>query len=283
MPVLNRISNFSLSSLEVKYTNPPIVETVLSVQFDRIADFGVAQLGAYWSQLSNDWNSVVDTQAIDPVREQLEQEGAWEPSALSFKLSQQIDARLQIRNASKDRMIQVQNGRFFYNWLGDSQKYYPSYEAVKPEFDEQWLRFREMVLNKTSDAVVRPNMWEVMYVNHMPQGTVWNDLSDLPDVFSFLNQPPLKESELVPRAIGGEWQFEIAPQKGKLYVKLGMSRVENNTPNLVMTILARGPIRENIPSIDEGFELGHATVLSAFDKLTTPSAQKFWGIENDNS
>lgn len=256
---------------------------MLSVQFDRIKEFGIAQLGGYWKELGSDWNSVVDAQAIEPVREEFEPSGVWEPSAFSFKLSQKIDARLQIRNASMDRMIQVQNGRFFYNWLGDSQKNYPSYEAVKPEFDEQWDKFRESVLSSPGDAVVRPNMWEIMYVNHLPQGTVWNEMSDLPEVFTFLKLPLMQDLELIPRAIGGEWKFEISPQRGNLYVKLGMSRVENSTPNVVMTIMARGAIQEDGPTLDDGLELGHETVIGAFDKLTTPRAHKIWGFENDNS
>jgi len=196
---------------------------------------------------------------------------------LGVKFSQQIDVRLQVRNAANDRMIQVQNGRFFYNWLGSADGTYPSYESVRPEFEERWEKFREFVVAASEENVVQPNQWEVLYVNHIPCGTVWEQLSDLPEVLTFLKQPPQSAPNLSLRSVGGEWQFEIAPKKGALYLTLGMKQ-KNDIANVVMTLLARGPISNDTSSLDEGFELGHQTITEAFDRLTSASAQEYWGI-----
>ena len=32
-------------------------------------------------------------------------------------------------------------------------------------------------------GTLRPNLWEVTYIDHIPHGTVWNSLADLPRVF----------------------------------------------------------------------------------------------------
>lgn len=261
----------------MKYNNPPVVETVLSVQFNRLANFGAGQLGSYWKELGADWTDVTDTSAVDPVFERFDDSArTWKSSAFEVKFSQQVDVRLQIRNAAKDRMIQVQNGRFFYNWLGSADGTYPSYEFVRPEFDEQWDRFREFVLSNSEENSVQPNQWEVIYVNHIPCGTVWKKVSDLPEVLTFLKQLPLGDLGLNSRNIGGEWQFEIAPQKGTLYLTLGMKQ-ENDIANVVMTLLARGPISEDESSLDKGLELGHKTITEAFDRLTSVIAKKHWG------
>jgi len=266
----------------VKYKNPPVVETVLSVQFKPLVNFGAGQLGSYWKELGADWSDVADTSAVNPVFERfVEPARAWESAAFGVKFTQQVDVRLQIRNAVKDRMIQVQNGRFFYNWLGAADGNYPSYESVRPEFDEQWDRFREFVVSNSDEISVQPNQWEVIYVNHIPRGTAWEQLSDLPEVLTFLKQPPLSDLGLFSRSIGGEWQFEIDSQKGALYLKLGMDHRENNS-NVVMTLLARGPIGEDTSSLHEGLELGHKTITDAFERLTSASAKKFWGIKNGN-
>jgi len=263
----------------VKYKNPPVVETVLSVQFNPLPNFGAGQLGSYWKELGVDWPNVADAPAVDPVFERFELAKTWEPAALNVKFSQQVDVRLQIRNVAKDRMIQVQNGRFFYNWLGTADVDYPSYQSVRPEFDEQWSKFREFVVSHSDESIVQPNQWEVLYVNHIPCGTVWEQLSDLPEVFTFLQLPPLSALDLGQRGIGGEWQFEISPRKGALYLKLAMDR-KDNTPNVVMTLLTRGPIEEGASSLDEGLELGHKTITEAFDLLTSTRAKEFWGMQN---
>lgn len=260
----------------MNYKNPPVVETVLSVQFKPLANFGAGQLGSYWKELGADWPDVTDAPSVEPVFEQFDQPAkAWEPAAFGVKVTQQVDVRLQIRNAAKDRMIQVQNGRFIYNWLGDADGKYPSYESVRPEFDEHWDKFREFVISNSDENTVQPNQWEVIYVNRIPCGSVWDQLSDLPEVFTFLKQPPLGDLELSSKSIGGEWQFEISPQKGALYLKLGMDH-RDNIANVVMTLLTRGPIGEDTLSLNDGLELGHKTITEAFDRLTSVKAKKSW-------
>ncbi len=185
-------------------------------------------------------------------------------------------------------MIQIQNGRFFYNWLGTPGTEYPTYESVRPEFDDQWEKFRGFVLSNSDESVVQPNQWEILYVNRFPQGSVWNELSDLPQLLTFLHQPDFDELNLEPDGIGGEWRFEILPNKGRLYVKLGLTmkkpdKKQNESPCVVMTLTARGPVGGSTPTLDEGLELGHKTITNAFDCLTSADAKKIWGVQHVNS
>ncbi len=278
-----RLHDSSVRGGAVKYSNPPVVETVLSVQFKPLANFGAGQLGAYWKRLGSEWPHVTDAPAVEPVFEQFESAKAWEPSSFGLKLSQKIDIRLQIRNQVRNRMIQIQNGRFFYNWLGAPDTAYPSYDTVRPEFDEHWDKFREFVISECEENSVQPNQWELLYVNHMPYDTVWKELSEMPQVLTFLRQPELADMQLVPDGIGGEWRFIIGSKKGRLYVRLGtkMDR-ENNAPCVVMTLTARGPIAKESSSLHEGLELGHNTIVDAFSRITSDEAHIFWGIQNAN-
>ena len=269
----------------MEYSKPPVVETVLSVQFKPLPDFGAGQLGAYWKGLGPEWPHVVDAPSVEPVFEQFDGRNVWAPAAF-VKLSSKIDLRLQIRNHPKDRMIQVQNGRFFYNWLGAPGIEYPSYESVRPEFDDQWKRFREFVIANTKENVVRPNQWEILYVNHLPRGSVWNDLSDLPQALTFLRHPDFSGTSLIPDGLFGEWRFEIPPEKGRLYVKLRMKKPEDKEGDLqcvVLTLTARGHIGEVSPTLNEGLALGHATIRESFDRLTSTEAHKYWGVQYANS
>jgi uncharacterized protein (TIGR04255 family) len=263
----------------VKYENPPVVETVLSVQFNPLRNFGAGYLGAYWRQLGSEWPNVSDAPAVDPVFEQFDSPNTWERAAF-IKLSTKADMRLQIRNVARDRMIQVQNGRFFYNWLRTSETEYPSYEVVRPEFDEQWEQFRAFVIAQSEEQVVQPNQWEILYVNHIAKGTLWNDFADFPKIFSFLSQPELGGTNVLPDSIGGEWRFEVSPKKGRLYLRLGMKvRDEDKKPCIVLTLIARGPIDDDC-TLYSGLELGHSTITNLFDRITTKTAQAYWGFDD---
>lgn len=252
------------------------------MQFDPLRNFGSAQLGVFWKELGSDWPFVSDAPAVDPIFEKFEFPNIWEQAAL-VKLSSRTDVRLQIRNATRDRMIQVQNGRFFYNWLRTSESKYPSYDVVRPGFDERWEQFREFIVSQSNDHVVRPNQWEILYVNHMPQGTLWNELCELPQILTFLNQPDCEGIEVQSDGIAGEWRFEILPRKGRLYVRLGMKvRKDGETPCVVLTLLARGQV-DGECTLHDGLELGHATITNAFDRITTATAQKHWKVLNDDA
>jgi len=250
---------------------------VLSVQFDPLEGLSAGYLGAFWKELGKDWPSPSDAPSVEPVFERFSEKSAWEPAALKFRVSQQIELRLQIFNANKDRMIQVQNDRFFYHWLGTSGNPYPSYKDTRPEFDEYWEKFRTFVLasHSDSDVSIQLNQWEVIYVNHIPKGTVWKDKGKLDELFPFLGNTNLDVENLRMERIGGEWQFEILPQRGRLYVRLSETQ-KDNEPVLVMTLTARGPIDSEV-SIDSGLDLGHELITRAFCTLTSSDAHQQWG------
>lgn len=260
----------------MKYKNPPVVETVLSVQFKPFGDFGAGQLGAFWRELGTEWPHVTDAPAIDPVYERFESDAVWEQAAF-VKFSSKMDVRLQIRNESRDRMIQVQNGRFFYNWLKTPETDYPSYDLVLPGFIEHWDKFHKFIISQKSTCEIEPNLWEVLYVNHIPQGVVWNELSDIPEVLTFLRQPELTGLKVLAENIGGEWSFVISPKKGRLYVTLGM-KMKRDVRNLVITLTARGPIGDGFGDLHEGLNLGHKVVTEAFSRITSKRAQDYWGV-----
>lgn len=263
----------------MNYKNPPVVETVLSVQFNPLPNFGAGQLGAYWKELGAEWPNVTEAPGVEPEYERFERAPVWEQAAI-LRFSSKVDVRLQIRNKARDRMIQVQNGRFFYNWLKTSGVEYPSYESVRPEFDEHWDRFREFSLSHLQESALQLNQWEIIYVNHIARGTVWKELSDLPNVFTFLRQPVLEGVGISADGLGGEWRYEIEPKKARLYVRIGMTvRKDDEVPCVVLTLASRGPVG-NGTSLNEGLRLGHDTITKAFDSFTTAEAKEIWGVQD---
>ncbi len=265
------------------FDRPPVIETVLGVQFDSIPKFTNAHLGAFWATFGDDWPYVADAPRLNRVDERFGAEQAW-GRLVELKLTQDPSSRIQIRNKDEDRMVQVQNGRIHYNWLGQQGGAYPRYREVRPAFDEIWERFKEFLRSQSLDEP-RPNQWEVTYVNHMPKGTVWNDPSGWGKLLPGLAGPPRSPDVVNLESFGGEWHFEIPPRRGRLHVKVypGKQSVSDGSEILRMDLTARGPISDESEkgvSLDTGLDLGHKAIVLTFIALTSDAAHDYWGLRN---
>lgn len=260
------------------FTNPPVIETILGVQFQPLRSFSNAHLGAFWKELDEQWADVSDAPPLPPQFEEFGEARSWAQVGLQLRVTQEVASRLQIRNATKDRMIQIQNSRLHYNWMGQGSNY-PRYAKVRPEFDTVLTKL-EQFLAKKSLGDLRRNQWEVTYINHIPKGAIWKNPQDLPQVFRFLaafdSPTPVRLESL-----DGEWHYEIVPKRGRLHVQLLHGRRPDPPTSEVLrlTLTARGPVQPGL-TLDEGLNLGHEAIVKTFMELTTDIAHEYWGLTN---
>ena len=271
------------------FENPPVIETVLGVQFDRLEGFRNAHLGAFWKTLEADWVNLADAPTLEPAFEEFGEGQVW--GALGqLKLTQYPSSRLQIRNEAADRMIQLQNGRLHYNWLRQSEEsegLYPRYRILRPEFDDVLRQFQEFLANEQLGPF-SPNQWEVTYVNHLPKGTVWKTPSDWGSVFVGLPGPfPQFDSPRL-ESFTAEWHFEIEPQQGRLHVHVAHARLASKAGQeiLRLTLTARGAVAgEGTEGLDvnQGLNLGRSTIVNTFRNITSQIAHDYWRPIHDNA
>ncbi len=202
-----------------RFERPPVVETILGVQFEPLPRFRNTNLGLFLQHLGGDWTNVTDAPALPPQFERFEQGIAWETAGFQLALSRDVAVRAQARNAANDRMLQFQNGRLLLNWLGEGGGEYPRYEAVRPQFDRVVEQFQDFV-DSSGVGDFQPNQWEVTYVNHIPQGSVWTSPDDWASVFRLLVAPPGRPAGTKAESFSGEWHYEIEPHRGRLHVQL---------------------------------------------------------------
>jgi uncharacterized protein (TIGR04255 family) len=257
-----------------KFDDPPVIETVLAVQFDPLPKFKNAHLGLFLADLGDEWLNVSDAPPLPPQFERFEPLISWENVGIQFEVTQEITLRMQARNAAKNRMIQLQNGRLFFNWLGESGEGYPSYESVKPEFEQAVSLFKSFIRRRELGDF-RSNQWEVTYLNHLPKGTVWSD--DWAAPFQLLIASSGSPAGTKAESFGGEWHFEIVPQRGRLHLQLknGWRKKPKTEEILLLTLTARGPA-SNEEDLLNGLDVGHETIVRAFADLTSYRAQEFW-------
>jgi len=265
------------------YDSPPVVETILGVQFERLAGFKNAHLGSFWKTLdTEEWPAVSDAPPLQPQFERFTESASWAKIGAQLTLSQDQSSRLQIKNKDGDRMIQVQNGRLHFNWLGQAGGQYLRYDNVQEGFVWAFKRFMEFVTQeKLGDF--RPNQWEVLYLNHIAKGTVWNTPDDW-RFFRPLGAVPTVEGLVQGESFAGGWHFVIPDRRGRLHVQWqhGRKSEPEEQEMIVLTLTARGPLAETDDTVQilNGLDLGRETIVRSFKELMTDAANKYWGLKH---
>lgn len=265
------------------YSRPPVVETVLGIQFDRLQRAKNAHFGAFWKTLGSDWPGIMDAALLPLQLEQFEPPSGW-ARALHVQLTQDPACRLQIKNADGSRMIQVQNTRLHFNWLGQKGVRYPRFGTVRDGFMSVLERFRRFAADSDLGDF-RPNQWEVTYVNQIPQGTVWNTPADW-GFFRPLASVPNIEGVIEGESFGGEWHFVIPPKRGRLHIEWQHGKaspdIRDDARDFIrLTLTARGPIdakEDGTQATLAGLNLGRETIVLAFQRLMSDEANRNWGL-----
>jgi len=263
------------------YASPPVVETILGVQFDRLAKLKNAHLGAFWKTLGADWPNVSDQPPIPEQTERFEESAAW-ADAPQISFNSEFASRLQIRNAEADRMIQLQNGRFHYNWMRQDSALYPRYNVIRPAFEAYLTRFMTFI-QQEGLGKFRPNQWETTYINQIPEGTIWQTPSDW-GFFRPLAHIPSIDSVIQAEGFTGEWTFLIPDRRGRLHVSWQRRLRRSDSKSVIaLTFTARGPIPSNGSTVENvltGVDLGRRTIVKAFAGLSSAEANQAWGLKN---
>jgi len=270
------------------YDRPPVVEVILGVQFEHLPKFKNAHLGSFWNSLDNDkWCIIEDAPFLPPQFERFEDTAQWH-DGLQLRLKREAACRLQIRNSLQDRMIQVQNSRFHFNWLGKSGGKYIRYQEVFKEFDSSLEQFRHF-LREGDIGDIQPNQWEITYVNHIPCGSVWSNPEDW-GFFKLIRPPDISEELAVSESFEGNWHFVIPPQKGRLHIHwqhvVGASANGQEEEFIRLVSTARGVIESEssvFESVTNGLALGRRVIVSSFKELMSNKANQYWGLKNDNT
>jgi uncharacterized protein (TIGR04255 family) len=271
----------------IHFQRPPVVETVLGVQFEALPNLRNAHLGAFWKRLGPEWPTTIDCVPLPPQVERFEETEEWAFPGLQLAFGSAIPIRMQIRNKDESRMVQVQNGRLHYNWLAQPGAEYPRYKKVRPEFDRILGEFQRFLADEKLGEI-RFNQWEVVYLNQIPRGTVWNEPGDWAKLFRSLS---LMRSDLTSarlEAFAGEWHYEIPPQLGRLHVQVqhGRQATPTGEPVLRLTLTARGPLSSGdkpYGNLDSGLNRGHAVIVQAFQELTSDAAHEYWGLIHEDA
>lgn len=268
----------------IKFGAPPVVETVLSVQFNDLAGFTSAHAGWFWKEYveklgdgpPNEWKQVTEAPRIQDVAEKFGAEEVWIAPSVSL-IQGAVSQRIQILRSDGERMVQVQSNRLILNWQKGASEY-PTYETLLPEFRNMLNAFETFCSEAGFSAPVY-NLWEVTYVDQVKKGTMWDSARDLNRIFpalapsqvSFRHAPPSADER-----ISGDWRFSLVDRRGRLYIQLRQAKLQPSNEEVIqLTTTARGPVSES-QSWEQGLNFGHEAIRETFLAITSAEAKEFW-------
>ncbi|HEU4388737.1 MAG TPA: TIGR04255 family protein, partial [Blastocatellia bacterium] len=259
-----------------KFELPPVIETVLGVEFEALERFGIAHFGLFWSRV----RSVFPRCAIQPpLVSSIEtfDQPITRPQ-LRLELADQPEVRCWFHHTDGQRLIQVQRDRFIHNWQKTGDSVYPSYERIKPGFETNWNLFRAFLQDETLGEP-RVLQCEVTYINRIEMPSGQASPLDLPKIFplwsgefsdSFLPAPERAQ-------LGAS--FLMPNNQGRLHVNVQPAvRISDLKEVLQLTLTARGaPSSSDTASVLQWFDLGHEWVVKGFVSFTSSEMHKAWG------
>lgn len=258
------------------FASPPVVETVLSVQFEKLSAMRSVHFGLFWNSVRERFPATEDRPSINPIIEtrELPQTGQ-----VHFEVQDSLSLnRLWVLNEAGTEMVQVQNDRFIKNWRQGAEKCeYPRYEPVlKPAFERDFKIFQAFIADQQLGET-KIDQCEVTYVNHIVAGDGWNNWDEIESIFTFFKQLsatyPGKAEDL-----RSYTRFPIYGPKGewigRLYVDIQPAlRASDKKPMYVMNLTARGMLGKDY----DFFDVGRQYIVKSFETLTTPQMHEIWG------
>lgn len=256
------------------FDHPPVIETLLGVQFSPLAGFSMAHFGLYWSRVRAKYPVHEIKPPLAPLPEE-EQRPAASPT-FGLQLVSEPEARCWLIDASQTQLVQIQRDRFIRNWrkVRDGDRY-PRYESLRPSFIADWGHFVDFL---TQEGLRTPeiNQCEVTYINHVEVGAGGEAFGQVERVVSLVttgSQRFLPEPEMLTL----EARYPM-PKGGRLRVTMQpVVRRQDGKQVLQLTLTARGrPRAPELGASLEWFDLGHEWIVRGFTDLTTAAMHKIW-------
>ncbi len=258
------------------FGNPPVVETVLSVQFEPLSQMRAAHFGLFWGQIRGRYPKTEERPSFDSAIERFP-EPARRRLGLQFPVLEVPPLpRFWFIHGNENELIQLHPDRFIKNWRksgeGDA---YPRYEKVRDWFEQDFREFQGFV-KKEKLGSIEVNQCEVTYVNHIVAGEGWGGHEDLDKVFTVWRHPaatiPGKAEDAVFHA-----RFPIRDGSGhpvgRLHTDVQAAlRNSDGKPMFVFNLTARGYLGRSTEFLD----LGREWIVRSFAEMTTKEMHRVW-------
>jgi uncharacterized protein (TIGR04255 family) len=259
------------------FADPPVIETVLGVEFAALDRWSIPHFGLYWQGIRHEYPKTQIQPPLAPEDSRSKDDKFLQVAMI--EMIAQPPIRCWYINEPGTRLLQIQKDRFIHNWRKEgSREEYPRYETIRPIFEREWRRFCDFLLQEDID-IPKPARCEVTYVNHLIRGREWQNFKDLPRVFPAWTWLDGEELLASPDLVAFNTRYPFPEKKGHLSVHLvPATRQMDNKDILQLTLTARGrPATPDVSDVMSWFDYGREKVVQAFCDLTSPQMHSLWG------
>ncbi|MGK7344733.1 MAG: TIGR04255 family protein [Candidatus Nitrospinota bacterium M3_3B_026] len=249
------------------YTNPPLNEVVYGVRFDPLQGWLLPHIGAFWQEIREDFPHCAHAQPIG--------DGDFSDPILNFPLP-----RVWLISRGDDKLIQLQSGRFHFNWRFRKEgSEYPRYEVLSQGFFNRLQQFSKFVEDNDL-GILQITSFELTYINHIYAEKDWQLPRDVDRIVNYLEWRDDRYRYL-PRPAGVNWQaqFDLG-DLGDLQIKLNpATRRKDREGLLVLELTISGlPQESPLNNMEEWYSKAHEWIVRGFEDLTSEEAQRdLWG------
>jgi uncharacterized protein (TIGR04255 family) len=250
------------------YDRPPVIEVVYGLMFAPLKAWKLPHTGLFWQRIFDEFPRCEQAVPIPG------------PEFVDPSTGLPIP-RVWLINAADDRLVQLQQGRFLFNWRRrENAGPYPRYKALSERFFELFQEFQSFVAeHRLGEFEVLE--YELTYINHVLEQEGWNFPASIGRVIDHLAWKT-ERYRFLPQPSLVNWQasFEFPEGPGVLWARLNPAKdTKEGKDLLVLELSARGlPAEAPLDEIRNWFSHAHRWVVRGFEDLTTDEAQKMlWG------
>lgn len=244
-----------------EYKKPPVIEVVCGLAFEKIKQFRGNHIGLFWQNIRDEFPDCEHAQRMEFNPQ--------EDFAKSLP-------RMWFVNQQKNRLIQLEDGRFYYNWRSiEKDEDYPRYSTIIEAFKSNLDTFK-VFLDAEKLGLISPKSCELSYINHIPMGEGWESLVNLNEVLRDFSWYTGDRFLPQPDTLGAHVFFQLPDGKGRLTVTLQHAkRSIDKHPILILQLTAKGlGADKSMDLVWEWFDVAHEWIVCGFTDLTGPSIQK---------
>lgn len=262
-----------------EFSNPPVSEVAISVEFHPLNSFKVGHAGRFWAEVADRFPKS-DTQL--PLASQPERFGpdAWRQANMQIEFADPSAMRHWFIAEDDHYLIQVQRDRFIFNWRKlTPDTPYPRYDkSLRPRFLEEYERFADF-LKRTGLETPEILQCEITYVNDLPAGGAWKSFPDALTLFSPWWGKGTDGFLAPPSNLNVNGAFDMPNEAGRLYFAAERKfRQRDNTEVVQFRLTARGkPATSTVKDAIIWIDGGREWIVRGFADLTSPAAHKIWG------
>jgi uncharacterized protein (TIGR04255 family) len=255
------------------YSDPPLQEVVIGVQFSPPQSYSSVHAYGIWDLFRAEFPKVQEVPPLDPQVETFGGvRGRPEPQ-ITFG-PPPVRGRLWFISDDDSHLIQFQENRFLLNWRRRPKNAkYPRFSGILSSFTSKFEALASYIQSELS-ASLKINQAELTYVNHI-------DVESFSQASNWLQLPNSSNSNV--ESLNYK-SVEIEESKAnEPYARLfseiqSVIKTDGKKKALRWSLLFRGkPKGTEISDCNQFFEQAHYRIVTRFDQFATTRANQMWG------